>query len=46
MAIWATNTVNGVSLVGPQGVNGVNVVPGGGGLSSSTIKLDGPSAAA
>jgi outer membrane immunogenic protein len=37
--IGVTNTVSGVSLVGPQGVNGVTVVPGGGGLSSSTIKL-------
>lgn len=37
--VGVTNTANGVSLVGPQGVNGVNLVPGGGGLSSSTIKL-------
>jgi outer membrane immunogenic protein len=37
--IGVTNTVSGVSLVGPQGVNGVTLVPGGGGLSSSTIKL-------
>jgi len=37
--IGVTNNVSGVSLVGPQGVNGVTVVPGGGSLSSSTIKL-------
>ena len=37
--IGVTNNVSGTSLVGPQGVNGVAVEPGGGSLSSSTIKL-------
>jgi outer membrane immunogenic protein len=37
--IGVTNNVSGISLVGPQGVNGVTLVPGGGSLSSSTIKL-------
>jgi outer membrane immunogenic protein len=37
--IRVTNNVSGTSLVGPQGVNGVAVVPGGGSLSNSTIKL-------
>jgi len=37
--IRVTNNVSGTSLVGPQGVNGVTLVPGGGSLSNSTIKL-------
>jgi hypothetical protein len=36
--IRVTNNVSGTSLVGPQGVNGVTLVPGGGSLSNSTIK--------
>jgi outer membrane immunogenic protein len=37
--VSVANTVSGVNIIGPQGVNGSTLVPVGGGISNGTIKV-------